>query len=218
MIVLVVMVGLLAIAWPNLQRRLRRTTLDEAAHTVRQAIDEGRYQAISTGAPFFVQLRQGEHEVQTGSFTSFAEADSSNFDRSTSVDSGIEASEIPIAGLSDSSTSISHPKVWQLPESVVIYQVTWSSTPSRDDSSGTPEDIPNQLANENDRSGEIAPIAETATEEEILSLGTLTNEWWLPITATGQSRDAEIVLLDTAANEKLTVVYVSTTGALEIVR
>ena len=35
MIVLVVMVGLLAIAWPNMQRPLRRTTLNEAAQVLR---------------------------------------------------------------------------------------------------------------------------------------------------------------------------------------
>ena len=48
MIVLVLMVGLLAIAWPNMQRPLRRTTLNEAAQVLREAIDEGRHEAITT--------------------------------------------------------------------------------------------------------------------------------------------------------------------------
>ena len=64
MIVLVVMVGLLAIAWPNMQRTLRRTTLNEAAQVLREAIDEGRYEAITTGKPIFVQMQQGNHSIE----------------------------------------------------------------------------------------------------------------------------------------------------------
>ena len=42
--------------------------------------------------------------------------------------------------------------------------------------------------------------------------------WWLPLVATGQGRDAAIVLLDTSINEEVTVTFASATGALEIVR
>ncbi len=71
-IVLMVMISLLAIAWPNLQRPLRRQPLGEAAELLRTAIDESRYKAITEGHPQFVLLRQGSKEIQSGSFESFA--------------------------------------------------------------------------------------------------------------------------------------------------
>ena len=181
MIVLVVMVGLLAIAWPNMQRLLRRTTLNEAAQVLREAIDEGRYEAITTGKPIFVQMQQGNHEVRTGSFANFANAED--------ADKSLETESNQSEAFSDSSATSQPgpgmrknqdektPRTWRLPESIVITEVTWTSDSITDDS-----------------------------------------DWWLPISATGLSRNASIVLYDTSIHEKMTVTYASATGALEIVR
>ncbi len=70
-IVLMVMISLLAIVWPNLQKPMRRNSLSEAAQTLCTAMDESRYQAITTGTPVFVHLRQGEGALRTGSFEDF---------------------------------------------------------------------------------------------------------------------------------------------------
>jgi prepilin-type N-terminal cleavage/methylation domain-containing protein len=72
-IVLVIMVGALAIAWPNLQKPLGRVKLDEASQTLREAIDESRHQAIRQNQSILIRLRKGATEVQSGSIDSFAE-------------------------------------------------------------------------------------------------------------------------------------------------
>ena len=181
MIVLVLMVGLLAIAWPNMQRLLRRTTLNEAAQVLREAIDEGRYEAITTGKPIFVQMQQGNHEVRTGSFANFANAEDADKSLGTESNqseafSDSSATSQPGLGMRKNQDEKT-PRTWRLPESIVITEVTWTSDSITDD-----------------------------------------NDWWLPISATGLSRNASIVLYDTSIHETMTVTYASATGALEIVR
>ena len=195
MIVLVVMVGLLAIAWPNMQRTLRRTTLNEAAQVLREAIDDGRYEAITTGKPIFVQMQQGNHEVRTGSFANFANAE-----------------------------DVETPRTWRLPESIVITEVNWTSdsiTVANDESVfGSNADPVASDANGATKENGDATLAKSATDSEatIATIGTPHSDWWMPISATGQSRNASIVLYDTSIHETMTVTYASANGALEIVR
>lgn len=73
MIVLIVLAGALAIAWPGLQRSLNRIPLDEGSQTIREAIDESRQKAISNNRPMLIRFRKDEHEVQTGTVESFME-------------------------------------------------------------------------------------------------------------------------------------------------
>ncbi len=233
MIVLVVMVGLLAIAWPNMQRTLRRTTLNEAAQVLREAIDEGRYEAITTGKPIFVQMQQGNHEVRTGSFANFANAED--------VDSSFNASSLSAASthssvLSDAAATAPHglglkthadgktPRTWRLPESIVITEVNWTSdsiTDAIDEGVfGSDADSMARDANSAVKENGDAALANGSNDSEtvIAAIGTPPSDWWLPISATGQSRNASIVLYDTSIHEKMTVTYASATGALEIVR
>ena len=195
MIVLVVMVGLLAIAWPNMQRTLRRTTLNEAAQVLREAIDDGRYEAITTGKPIFVQMQQGNHEVRTGSFANFANAE-----------------------------DVETPRTWRLPESIVITEVNWTSdsiTVANDESVfGSNADPVASDANRATKENGDATLANSATDSKatIAAIGPPHSDWWMPISATGQSRNASIVLYDTSIHETMTVTYASANGALEIVR
>jgi prepilin-type N-terminal cleavage/methylation domain-containing protein len=232
MIVLVLMVGLLAIAWPNMQRSLRRTTLNEAAQTLREAIDEGRHEAIITGRPVFVQMQQGNHEVRTGSFANFA-----NDEDMTEVfgnDLGTEvASSRQSLSSSQSQQQESHldsksPRKWRLPESVVIAEVNWTND------SGLETDNEGGMSSSSDSSAshhsashldaatqsqsDSSHSTTTGTDAMLSSLDGSQSDWWLPISATGQSRSASIVLYDTSIHEKMTITYVSDTGALEIVK
>ncbi len=239
MIVLVVMVGLLAIAWPNMQRTLRRTTLNEAAQVLREAIDEGRYEAITTGKPIFVQMQQGNHEVRTGSFSNFANAE--DVDSSFNASSlGMDSNQSPV--LSDATATAPHaiglkmhadgktPRTWRLPDSIVITEVNWTSdsvTGANDESAfGSDTNPVSSDANSSTKesssmkeSGDAA-LANGLTDSEAATaaIGTPHSDWWLPISATGQSRNVSIVLYDTSIHEKMTVTYASSTGALEIVR
>ena len=221
MIVLVLMVSLLAIAWPNMQRPLRRTTLNEAAQVLREAIDEGRYQAITTGCPIFVQMQQGNHEVRTGSFANFANAE----DEDSSL-SGLSnhhpTPSIPatssLNGLGmESSTNGKLTRTWRLPETVVITEVNWTLDSITSEVDGDLLES-NEDSIASSVSGAANAYADANSEVAVSASGATHDDWWLPISATGQSRDASIVLLDTSINETMTVTYASATGALEIVR
>jgi prepilin-type N-terminal cleavage/methylation domain-containing protein len=221
MIVLVLMVSLLAIAWPNMQRPLRRTTLNEAAQVLREAIDEGRYQAITTGCPIFVQMQQGNHEVRTGSFANFAQAEDT--DSSLSALSNHHATpSIPATPSSnglglESSTNGKLARKWRLPDTVVITEVNWTSDSITNQVDGSLLESNEDSIASSVSSAAIA-YADASTEVAVSASGAIHDDWWLPISATGQSRDASIVLLDTSINETMTVTYASATGALEIVR
>lgn len=231
MIVLVLMVGLLAIAWPNLQRPLRRTTLNEAAQVLREAIDEGRHAAIATGEPIFVQMQQGNHEVRTGSFANFTNTDDLG---ASAKESSLGAGTFPSAvhrnhaesrhGLgTENHSDGATPRTWRLPDSIVIAEVNWTSELVTDEVNGsTLPSTSDSLANDAKGSwiedSDTAKIGSTDSEAAIAAMGTSHNDWWLPISATGQSRSASIVLYDTSIHEKITLTYASATGALEIVR
>ena len=223
MIVLVLMVGLLAIAWPNMQRPLRRTTLNEAAQTLREAIDEGRNQAITTGSPVFVQMQHGNHEVRTGSFANFANEDSA--DNSLGALSNHHTMPTTLATASPHGLGMElrvddgSPRTWRLPESVVIAEVSWTLEPSieheNEEILASTEATTSHVYGASEQSHENA---NHKTEVSTFAISETNADWWLPISATGQSRDASIVLLDTSSNETMTVTYASATGALEIVR
>ena len=238
MIVLVLMVGLLAIAWPNMQRSLRRTTLNEAAQTLREAIDEGRHEAIVTGRPVFVQMQQGNHEVRTGSFANFANDEDTleTFGNELATDfaSSRPAPSSPLSQQQESHLDSKSPRKWRLPESVVIAEVNWTddSQAETDVDSGmgaSTETTANNHSSNHHSSSHLesgshsqsdASLSGTATgtDEMLSSLDGSHSDWWLPISATGQSRSASIVLYDKSIHEKMTITYASDTGALEIVK
>lgn len=215
-IVLMVMVSLLAIAWPNLQRPLQRTSLSEAAQTLRSAIDDSRYQAITTGTPVFVQLRQGKATVQSGSFDSFMSDETDLATKGSSLQPATikqpmkNPSNQPLQGSSKPEI-----RTWTLPDSVVISDVHWTLEPP-----------PEEFGLSESPSDSLAPVPEVQSDamiangmEDAASLyGGAGQTWWLPLVANGRGRDAAIVLLDMSIDEEITVTFASATGALEIVK
>jgi prepilin-type N-terminal cleavage/methylation domain-containing protein len=219
-IVLMVMVSLLAIAWPNLQRPLRRTTLSEAAQTLRSAIDDSRYQAITTGTPVFVQLQQGEGSVRAGSFNGFMNDEA----ELGSMGSTLQPATIKPATINPSSNRslqagppVEAIRTWTLPPSVVISDVRWTLEPPAEEEFGLGE-------TSTDSDSAVAEVQSDAMLASGLDQAGGFNgaaggqTWWLPLVATGQGRDAAIVLLDTSIDEEITVTFASATGALEIVK
>jgi prepilin-type N-terminal cleavage/methylation domain-containing protein len=203
-IVLMVMISLLAIAWPNLQRPLRRTSLSEAAQTLRSAIDDSRYLAITTGKPVFVQLRQGADVLQAGTFDDFMSAGGDIAGTATTSLQTATINRAPAVSVQAGFQSAM--QTWTLPESVVISDVRWTlEAPA--------EELGEVLTEE---STVVAEVQSDAIFDR--DGGAARQTWWLPLVATGQGRDAAIVLLDTSINEETTVTFASATGALEIVR
>ncbi len=215
-IVLVVMIGMMAIVWPNLQRPLSRTTLSEAAQILRDAIDESRYQASVRGVPQFVHLSQGQSEFESGTFDAFLSAESSFNGR-------LDVSQVAL----NSTNTVSSKdelnngpvKSWRLPPTVVISRVHWtldlaeakSFEPNQETTSSS-DDATTATTSITDVRGEVVmePI-----DDSIESMAT-DLQWWLPFSATGQGRDARIELFDNSIEQSLTVTYEAATGALEI--
>ena len=218
-IVLSLMVGLLAVVWPNLQRPLQRTSLEEAAQMVRDAIDESRNQAALRGAAYFVQLHQGSSQLHSGCFESFLDGD---FEAAGSLP-GLSATSSPRAS-SGQPTARSTPAVrtWELPASVVISNVEWTLERALPRSTSELTASDDMYTTTGDRSrAEREALAE---DELSASSGApefdLANarQWWLPLTAEGRGRDATIELFDASIAQRLYVTYSSATGALEISR
>ena len=217
-IVLMVMISLLAIVWPNLQRPLRLNSLSEAAQTLRTAIDDSRYQAITTGKPVFVQLRQGNDLVRAGAFDSFASAEGEFAGMGTS---SLQPATLArsVGGVTPSAVQ-STLRSWKLPATIVISEVRWTlAAPAEefgDEFTESPADSLSPMAEV--QSDAMFATGFGQTQDANRDGGGSRHTWWLPLVATGQGRDAAIVLLDTSINEEVTVTFASATGALEIVR
>jgi prepilin-type N-terminal cleavage/methylation domain-containing protein len=236
MIVLVVMVGVLAIVWPNLQRPFRKAGLSEATQKLRQAIDDGRYQAMTTGTPVFIQIRQGGHEVRSVGLDSLV-ADESG-DLQVNMPSEGEPVRSPATpqqllnpnGPSDDSLHAVTPRIWKLPDHVVISSVQWEHSDDADSDELSVSDFDDNHSLQSPSGGarEGAGNAQRAMShdadrnahgDEPLALADGTEEqWWLPLTAMGHGRDAEITLWDTQAHESMRVSFTASTGELEIIR
>jgi prepilin-type N-terminal cleavage/methylation domain-containing protein len=226
MIVLVIMVGVLAIAWPNLQKPFRRAELSQATQQLREAIDESRYQAISTGTPVFIRLKMGESKVVAGGFETFAASkDSMTFDRE---DGNVSALQNNVAMDRSQDPESSTPKVWKLPENVVISDVTWSQPEddleaewgseesSLDGDRSIDMDSAQPMGRLVSSRSDRAEIDQSPEAFELLPGSE--QVWWLPVSSLNQGRDVEITLWDKDSHESMRVSLSSATGELEIHR
>jgi prepilin-type N-terminal cleavage/methylation domain-containing protein len=70
MIVVVLIAGILAITWPSIARPMRKAELSEATQKLREAIEDGRYQAMVSGEPVFLQITQGDSQMRRAAIRS----------------------------------------------------------------------------------------------------------------------------------------------------
>ncbi|MFN6140188.1 MAG: Tfp pilus assembly protein FimT/FimU [Planctomycetota bacterium] len=252
MIVVVLIAGILAIAWPSIARPMRKAELSEATQKLREAIEDGRYQAMMSGEPVFLQITQGDSQLRSGGIDALINGELTEDSRgldptvgatsSPSVVASKPATATPargiqslIGGESDTghgSTGVT-PRVWKLPENIVVTSVQWmdqesqqedfgSSSSSSDDSEaagfarsnetssgyGSSSTAGSGLGGGTHESSEYSDPATSSSHEK----------WCLPMTAQGRGRDAEITLLDKRAKQTVTVSFTAATGELEIVR
>lgn len=154
MIVVVLLAGILAIAWPSIARPLRKAELSEATQKLREAIEDGRYQAMMSGAPVFLHIQQGESEMRSGGIDSLIAGelspDHSNLgpapqnspsDSIISAGSNLGANSSPRGtsnlasnkslgrDLTDKDASSVNAGVstrtWKLPANIVVFSVAW---------------------------------------------------------------------------------------------
>lgn len=220
-IVLVIMVGALAIVWPNLQKPLGRVKLDEASQTLREAIDESRHQAIRQNKSILIRLRKGATEVQSGSIDSFAEQIGNEAGSSlgtTSVSQNNYANAKTFSG--------AEPQVWKLPDDVVVVNVERTDQRQVSDavidpsgsSLGSAAFVEDKSKVELGRQESSEPYIAPEDLSLESDLGESEKEWWVPLNAMGVGSDAKITLLDKSTKKTIFVSYSSTTGGLEISR
>lgn len=228
MIVLIIMGGVLAVVWPNLRKPLERSSVREAAKVVRDAIDSARYKAAMEGEVRFVQLRAGIDTLSTGSLASFlADSDlglsSTLLSDSRQLDTR-QPDTAPSGGEGEKTPA--KPRIWQLPNDVVVLDVQWTSRPNMPLNEDTmASDRLAAGANDNAPDGPAGPSDSAANAKAVngssmsgLSGNAESKIWWLPFSSMGGGRDASIFLLDQRTLKMVSVRFESATGALEIVR
>lgn len=232
MIVLVIMVGILAVVWPNLRKPLESSAVREAAQIVRDAIDSARYQAAIEGEITFVRLQAAGVEVTSGSFASFLsepETDLGTFpsnalsDRNAGTSSGrrrgmgTSPQRPGASALAAGKQSSRPPRGWQLPTDVIVLDVQWTTTPHLPiaaDAMPAGGSAGLETANRPTMLGS----AITPTSPLMHGNGAEAQVWWLPFSPVGGGRDASIFLLDQRTRKTVSIRFESATGALEIVR
>jgi prepilin-type N-terminal cleavage/methylation domain-containing protein len=232
MIVVVLIAGILAIAWPSIARPMRKAELSEATQKLREAIEDGRYQAMISGEPVFLQITQGDSQMRSGGIdalirgkldekSDLQDAASGSAKQTDFETSGSANAKLEQALSNDSDSALSaHPvtsRVWTLPENIVVSSVHWMDDASETDSSAA-MDI--SVAGFGASAGDSSSFSGGNASSQALSDESLgsSEKWCLPMSAQGLGRDAEITLLDKRARKTLTVSFTAATGELEIVR
>jgi len=231
MIVVVLIAGVMAIAWPSISRPMKKAELSEATHKLREAIEDGRYQAMMSGEPVFLQITQGDSELRSGGINALINGDLS--DETDTLDPAATPESKLIAppkglqqlvGNEDDSLS-GHAvtaRVWKLPENIVVTSVQWMDEESEEGSySASETSVGTDNASANDYglgAHHNGSYAGSQSADEMEAESGSQERWCLPMTSQGRGRDAEITLLDKRARQTVTVSFTAATGELEIVR
>ncbi len=233
MIVVVLLAGILAIAWPSIARPMRKAELSQATQKLREAIEDGRYQAMMTGAPVFLHIQQGENELRSGGIDSLiagelapnrGEAPSASIPQATTNISPLKRSPMESSLNGDENNAVSGvtPRTWKLPSNIVVFSVAWLDELA----GGSTDDSLSASTNEDDE--RIASPFPGSSDSGLSGRDSLSvdgedqsasgHSWCLPMSAEGRGRDAEITLFDTKARQTITVSFSAATGELEVIR
>lgn len=213
MIVLVVLVGLLALAWPSLSRPLANSDLQQAATQLRTHLAAARLSAMQSGEPVLVRIEHGAGILTYASWhqtmmpvsvsdleTEFEAADPEDVDRSDDVEASSESK------VGDS---------WELPDGIVVDDVSHVDAQASQSESSTLLDgelefsSPADVLSESNASVELGSLDEDPMSADLRTSWV----WFLP---QGQASGATIRLIDTHAQRELTLKIQSWNGAITI--
>jgi prepilin-type N-terminal cleavage/methylation domain-containing protein len=168
MIVVVLLAGITAIAWPSIARPMRKAELSEATQKLREAIEDGRYQAMMSGEPVFLQITEGNSHLRSGGIAALMNGEldeDSEPSVSTPQDTRPIANSLikpsnPIGSASASKASSTKAsggkglgleqyqpssavmaRVWKLPDNIIVSSVQWTDEESDQQSDEAAEDI-----------------------------------------------------------------------------
>lgn len=217
MIVLVVLTGTLAIVWPNMNRSLQRTSLNEAAGALRSALDDARYQAMVSGQFWFIRLERDSDRVEYGRFSDFVD------NQQTAMFAALAESSNPrsTAALSAAAGGMAAsqpPRHCRLPSHIVVSEVTAGKDgrhlgANDDDFTRTgdslgPVSLNNGELNQNRFSGGSRNWSSAGSSED--------GVWCIPVLSQGLGQDTTIRLTDTKIDRSILIFVSATTGAIEV--
>lgn len=186
LIVLAILAGLTAVAWPALRRPMQENLLREGGKAVRQAIDDARLQAVDRQQPTIVRFESQANACWIGGWKeilAWSQQESSPFQEKINDPNWIQ--DAKRNGI----------QLYPFPEEMELVWVHW-------DLHQQPK--PNRIQRE-----EELDARTNATEEEPLI-------WHLPVLPNGQSRDATIRLRDRDSGQVIDIRFHSSQGRVEV--
>ena len=203
LIVLVVMVGFMAIAWPSLRRPLADSVLQQAGNELRQAMEKARQTSLTTGRPVLLRVSAESADFELRSLEHLIGAEGR----------GNQGVAKPIRPDAESSTSTGNrgafsdtpalPAIPSLSAGVIIEtMVLGDAFPDADLDAYPGDRDENRIGGNSSRSG-------IRTDEP--------SSWLIPFLPSGRSIDCTFVLRDTSNQRRLAVRRESATGSLRFV-
>ena len=189
LIVLAVLAGLAAVAWPTLRRPLSDNQLREAANAVCSAIEDARQQAIVQRSPMIVRLESDSDRCWIGDWESMLRLvhDPANGTSNAIASQGAKEERENPPGL----------KPYRFTRDVEVEWVHWDLWP-----------VPKP--NREEREEQRTQLRQNQPQEP--------QAWHLPLLPNGQGRDATIRLRERDSGLTIDVRYHSSQGVTEVTK
>ena len=225
LIVLTVLVGLLAIAWPSLSKPLANSDLLEAGNQLRTQLSEARLLAIQSGEPVIVRI-----ECKSGMIT-FANWHQAmrplTLSDADPLDESGEAMVLEEVDTPEIESTSGAANVWAIPEGIVVDRVIRQESTSNQDAFN--RDASNQDAlrgtlglgdpldreNGTELETDLLPETDGTGFEESIADPRISWVWFLP---QGQACEATLYLVDQDARRELKVQIHAWSGGVELGR
>ncbi|MEC7356045.1 MAG: prepilin-type N-terminal cleavage/methylation domain-containing protein [Planctomycetota bacterium] len=215
LIVLTVLVGLLAIAWPSLSKPLANSDLLEAGNQLRTQLSEARLLAIQSGEPVIVRI-----ECDSGMIT-FANWHQAmgplTLSDADPLDESGEAMVLEEVDTPEIESASGAANVWAIPEGIVVDRVIRQESTSNQNALRGTWGFGDPLDRENGTELETDLLSETDSTgfEESIADPRISWVWFLP---QGQACEATLYLVDQDARRELKVQIHAWSGGVELGR
>ncbi len=215
LIVLTVLVGLLAIAWPSLSKPLANSDLLEAGNQLRTQLSEARLLAIQSGEPVIVRI-----ECDSGMIT-FANWHQAmgplTLSDADPLDESGEAMVLEEVDTPEIESASGAANVWAIPEGIVVDRVIRQESTSNQNALRGTLGFGDPLDRENGTELETDLLSETDGTgfEESIADPRISWVWFLP---QGQACEATLYLVDQDARRELKVQIHAWSGGVELGR
>ena len=217
LIVLGVMVGLAAIAWPSLRRPLADSSTLQAARELAEFIADGRSEAIGKGQPVFVQLEAKQSEVFWGDWQSIVGLQVGG--NGVSGSDGFEPlPEVSLAATSDASLPEALAiKTLRLPDGIVVEQVVAGDLESYLNATEPQSD--EDFFSRDEGGDALSSFLDMSSESES-EFGSASNDsrWYLPISAAGFASTTVVILYDSTVGSRAALEIDGQTGMMRVER